>query len=414
MIKDLPYKVTSKAGRPIIYVKTSGRVKKFTPEELYSMMLIKIKQTVEAYQDHLVTDAVITVPAHFNDAQRVAVQTAGRLADLNVARLSNEPTAAAIAHKFDTSPETQFLVYILDDTLSIHLSEVDDGIYEILASANDVALASSACLLGSTHCQFSMGTSDFPQSFFTIDTEALAADMFEKTLPPLKRILQEAKTSKENIEKLLVVGSSQHIPRLRPMIEAYLGLTASNMTDPLDAIVIGAAMQAEILSGPDQNLCDLRIDVNPLSLGVEISGGVMEKIILRNTPVPTLRTQNFMTAMDNQTTVLVKIFQGERSLTKDNFFIGQFELSISPGPRGMRRIKVDFEIDANNRLYVKACDLSPGGVCKSIIMNDDLLSWHEVDIYDQVVREAEERLMEDRSILQLLKPSRVLHGRHQI
>jgi molecular chaperone DnaK (HSP70) len=375
------------------------------------MMLIKIKKTAEDYQKLPITETVIAVPAFFDDTQRGAVKEAAKLADLHALRISSDSTLAAIAHRLDmTVDDTRFVVFNVDDTLSIHVLEVDMGVFEYLSGAHDIPLPSSERTEEKLEFGYPIGTMDIPQAFPWSDTNTLIADMFERSIPYLERALKETNTSMEDITKLLVVGNSVHIPKFRPMLETYFRLNVSNIKDPQDSIVVGATIVARTLLGQSENGCGWLIEVNLLSLGIEAADGTMAKIMPRYSVIPSRKTQTFTTATDNQSSVFIKIFEGERALTKDNVFLGQFELSIPQAPRNMTHIEVQFEVDANSRLRVVACELSSGR-CNGININEDINTRHDVETIDQMVREAEEQRTEDMLLLQLLQPIRALNGR---
>ncbi|EIN05850.1 heat shock protein 70 [Punctularia strigosozonata HHB-11173 SS5] len=441
-MKHWPFKVHEKNGKPAIQITYKGEPRDFTPEEISAMVLGKMKETAEAYLGKKVTHAVVTVPAYFNDAQRQATKDAGTIAGLNILRIINEPTAAAIAYGLDKKgKEQQIIVYDLGGgTFDVSLLSIDDGVFEVLATAGDTHLGGedfdnrvidhlvkaykkktgtdvtgNLRALGklkrevekakrtlssqqSTRIEiesFENGN-DFSETLTRAKFEELNMDLFRKTMKPVEQVLKDANVKKEDVDEIVLVGGSTRIPKVQQLLKEYFNKEPSKGINPDEAVAYGAAVQGAILAGDDEMADVVLVDVCPLTLGIETTGGVMTKLIPRNTVIPTRKSQIFSTAADNQQTVLIQVYEGERGLTKDNNLLGKFELGgIPPAPRGVPQIEVTFEIDANGIMKVAAADKGTGKSESITIKNEKgRLSQEEID---RMVAEAEEFAQDDEA-----------------
>jgi len=444
-MKVVPFKIV-KAQNGDAWVEAQGKV--YSPSQIGAYILMKMKETAESYLGTSVTNAVVTVPAYFNDSQRQATKDAGQIAGLNVLRVINEPTAAALAYGLDKSDDKIIAVYDLGGgTFDISILEIQKGVFEVKSTNGDTFLGGEDFdnalvrylvdqfkkdqgvdlqkdpmamqrvreAAEKAKCELSSTTqTDINLPYITMDAsgpkhmalkitraqfEKLVDDLVKRTVEPCRKALHDAEVKASDIKEVLLVGGMSRMPKVQELVQQTFGRQPSKAVNPDEAVAIGAAIQGAVLAGDVTDV--LLLDVTPLSLGIETLGGVMTKLITRNTTIPTKKSQVFSTAADGQTQVEIKVYQGERDMAAHNKLLGQFSLvGIPPAPRGVPQVEVTFDIDANGIVNVSARDRGTGKEQQIVIQSSGGLSKDQIE---NMIREAEKHAAEDAERKELIE-----------
>ncbi|KAF1743376.1 hypothetical protein MXB_5054 [Myxobolus squamalis] len=446
-IKYWPFKVVNKNGRPYIQVKVGDTVKTFAPEEISAMVLSRLRDFAQDFLKVNITDAVITVPAYFSNEQRQSTKDAGTIANLNVVRIINEPTAAALAYGVDhKQDEYNILVFDLGGgTYDVSVLSVDSGVFEVAATSGDTHLGGedfdnrlvnhivdkikaakrkidfkdvktiqklrrevekakrALSKVHETTLEIELTDGDFSISITRSKFEQINDDLFQKTLAPLKKCIEDSSISIENFNEILLVGGSTRIPKIQQMVRDFFnGKEPNRGINPDEAVAYGAAVQGAIISGDASTGDVVLIDVNPLSLGIKVSGDVVERIIMRNTKIPTKQTKTFTTVSDNQDVVRIEVYEGERSMSRDNNKLGEFDITgIRKAPRGVPQIEVTFTIDHNGIIHVEASEKA-SGVSNKITISNEKRQLKQEEI-DRMISESQKYAEEDQKTAQRVK-----------